>query len=138
MGYRNLLMVLVLLIFIMIGCKKNDKNLLHGEWKATYIVYECDTVYPIPTGRDITIDFSEKGHSYLKLDVNDRYFDYKLGSNKDIKINFGPITLVCCDNDFSDKVEDLFRETSNYEFKSENNLILLGNGQISLERQNEK
>lgn len=126
-----------LFILIFLSCRK-DKNDSGGniltQWNVVDIVSVESKNYAKNDGYNPVIQFYPNGSVTLKLNANNCIGDFSLTGEGSIKITMTGCTEICCDNDFSEKIQETLSLVESYEIdKSKMKLNVPGWGWINLE-----
>ncbi len=80
------------------------------------------------------IEFYKEGNYTLELDVNGCSGEFKLTGEGEIEITLAGCTKLCCDSDFSKKIQEMLSQVSSYSIeRNKLKLNITGWGWINLE-----
>jgi hypothetical protein len=130
----------LLLILILVSCRK-DRNesadTIYNQWEVVDIMSVESVTYAKKDNFNPLIQFYSNGSVSLKLDANNCIGDFKLTGYGKIEITLKGCTEICCDSDFSKKIQETLSQVTSY--KMDNNKMKLnvtGWGWINLKLHN--
>jgi META domain len=109
-----LLLVAVLLAFQ--GCKKDalvEIDITAKDWKLVSLTLDGEKSIPV---KQYELRFTSDSSFIMSFSRNLAGGKYKLGTDNSIEVsNYHAYTEVCCDNEFSEKLQEAFSQVNRYE-----------------------
>ena len=129
-----------LIILIIVSCRKDkidSAGNIYNQWEVADIMSVESVLYTKNNNFNPIIQFYKNGSISLKLDANNCIGDFILSGNGGIKIILSGCTEICCDSDFSEKIQQTLSLVDSYEIdKNKMKLHVPGWGWINLELHN--
>ncbi len=130
----------ILILLAAVSCEKNearDADYIFNKWEVVDFMSVESMLYAKENDYNPLIEFLKDGTYLLKLDVNSCSGNFELLKNEGIQIASPGCTKMCCDSDFSKKLNEMLPQVESYSIE-QNKLILdiPGWGWINLELNN--
>ena len=101
---------------IFISCNRTDDVAkdIYERWEILDMMSVESVLYAKENNYNPQIEFYVNGSVSLKLDANNCIGDFTLTGQGEIKINLVGCTEICCDSDFSKKIQDMLSLVKSY------------------------
>jgi hypothetical protein len=109
--------LLTFLIFAIAGCNHDTDPVadsIYHTWKVDSFMSVESVAYPRIEGNTITITFEKNGKYQTQLDENSCNGQFEAGANKQLQIEAGGCTKICCDSHFSEKFMTMLPLVTSY------------------------
>jgi hypothetical protein len=109
--------LLIFLIVAIAGCGNDADSVadsIYHTWNVDSFISLESVAYPRIEGNTITITFEKSGEYRTRLDRNSCEGLFQSGANKQLHIEVGSCTRVCCDSRFSEKFMTMLPQVTSY------------------------
>ena len=112
----RLMVLFFVVLFSFISCNKDSKIVkdIYNCWEIVDFMSVESVAYPKNNDYNPIIQFYKEGNYTLDLDVNGCSGEFNLTGEGEIEITLAGCTKLCCDSDFSKKIQEMLSQVSSY------------------------
>lgn len=98
------------------SCEKDEKipKDIYNRWEIVDFMSIESVAYPKNNDYNPIIQFNKDGSYLLQLDVNNCNGNFTLSGENEITLTTSVCTYVCCDSDFSEKIQEMLQHVHSY------------------------
>lgn len=134
--YRNVI-PFFLIMLMMVSCQKDKYDsgeVIYNKWEVIDMMSVESVHYAKNNNYNPLIQFFVNGSVSINLDANNCIGNFALTGEDKIEIMLTGCTEICCDSDFSVKIQEMLSQVKNYSIEQNKlKLNVPGWGWINLE-----
>jgi heat shock protein HslJ len=127
---KNLILFIAILPLMAISCEKDKTDTLditEHKWELKSVTIGSETFQPKENKSRYVLEFVNDSAYTFNLSVNDGGGIYKIPSKGEITIKSVFFTEKCCENDFDERLLEIFPKNINYTYKVEGSTLTIKN-----------
>jgi heat shock protein HslJ len=125
---KQIFLLIAISALIVMSCNKDKTDIFditEHQWKLMSVTVENETFKPKENKSRYVLEFISGTHFSFDLSINDGGAKFEIHSKGEIDIENGAFTEICCNNEFDEKLLEVFPKNNVFTYTVIGNTLTL-------------